>query len=658
MLLLSALPARAQNPNFIDTKPANPWKISGSDTLNKVMDDLLTALTASGQLSGGINRYLGIGSSCGERQLEGSPTTSDGPENVCTPNDASGLPEGNPGCQEISPMSRPLGSAICDDDPNYPLTINNQAEGLGFCADGLVITAHNDSLGGFGDSAAACADFHALPNTANTENTFPDRGVGHLRTSGTLPTTGYVLNGWRDVIRLVYTGCRNTEGACANLNNRIERCNSDVRKEVVANWANLFEGVACPQSGGCPNGLIHAFRRDDSSGTTGVFLELLQVAANVAANLTSRAALINTVPPSIVAIPNNLAFCDGGQVEGLIPTHIGPASAQFPSGEPLYTNGDPIRINCLADDDLCGPDGKLGLVRAIRSSDQVVGNAYPNHQCRRSFEYKQFINTALPVCPDRTTPSAGRCRLPFYQAGAFKTFNCLTSARQADSKAVAGTDGRVYNYLMREQDGTVAFQAARLPWTASWRQDMAKLDNSALAQGKVFPASDFVCIQADATRNIGCLTSVAKCTIGFAGRESAFNNVQPTVHLANEPVKLNGFTPSSANIGANAYPFSRLLYMNAIRGFENIMEDCKNRGGSKAFCEDQHRIALEFFNVGQPSNVIGQICTNAGYIAIPAAVCLGAQGSTGAAACGAPTIQTLTDCTPDTRSYDSLVNND
>lgn len=554
-------------------------------------------------------------------------------------------------------MSRELQSGICDDDPNYPATTNDQAEGLAFCGDGVVVLANNDSLGAFGDSASACAEFHAQATTPNDGNSFPDHGVGTLRKSGTLPNTGYVISDWKDVLRLLYTGCKNTDGSCANTVDRIARCSSPERQELIANWANLFEGVACPQAAGCPAGLRHAYRRDDYSGTTGNFLSFIGVAQVYSYYQEARTSVVGGVPLKIQEPPQNHSFCDGGHAEGLLPTHLGPATAQFPDGEPLYTNADPIRTPCAPEDDLCGPDGKLAVVRAVRTEPYVPGNAYATHQCKRSFEYKQYINTALPVCPDRTKPSAGRCRFPFFEDGSFKTFNCLTSARQASPAAVAGTDGRVYNFVIHENDGTVIFEdgrTRRMPYVAQWRQNQARLDNSPLANGKAFTPSQLVCIESDATRTIGCLTANSRCTLGFAGREAAFNDTQPTVHLANEPVKLNGLTSSNANIAAEAYPLSRLLWLNASRGFENIMIDCKNRGGSKAYCEDQRRIAQEFFNVGQAGNLLTNICLDSGYIPLETAVCKGAQSR---ATCGAPTSQILSDCAIDPSDYDLLVNN-
>lgn len=684
-LALMSAQALAQpfNPNWVDTVrgagQVNPvsgvprnQEISGSDTLNLVMDNLLDAMGLSLSSNPGVRGYQGCGSSCGERVLTGSPVAGDSV--TCTPNDPNGLPETNPGCQEIAPLSRALGSNVCDDDPDYdegpPLTVsgvNTTAESLGFCADGLVIAVNNNSLGAFGEDAAACAAFHAQAQTPNDGNTFLNQRVGNLRFTGTLPS-GAAISDWRTVIRLLYTGCVSGTCATSTAAERVARCSNPDRLALVQNWGLLFQGVACPQSAGCPQGLRHAYRRDDSSGTTNVFLELIGVAANPAVNLTSRQSLISgsitqTITPGVA----NQAFCDGGQVEGMLPTSLGPANSFFPSGEPLYDGGDPIRTPCAPEDDLCAADGRLGVVRAIRSTDTALDEPYPDHQCQRRFAYVQYINSSLPVCPDRTKPSAGRCRFPIFESGTFRTFNCLASRNQVDGKAAAGTDGRAYNFVAHAEDGagTVYFQdgaTRRMPVTAMWRQNMAQLNTGALFNGKQFVASDYVCTESDATRNIGCLVANSRCTIGYAGREATFNTSQPTVHLANEPAKLNGFEPSNANIGAGAYPFSRLLYLVANRGFENIMLDCVDRGGSQKYCEDQVAIANAIYNTSDaPGNLVGPICNNAGYIALSQPVCVGGQATTATPttpACGAPAVQPLEACRPDTRSFASLTNRD
>ena len=57
--------------------------------------------------------------------------------------------------------------------------------------------------------------------------------------------------------------------------NRITRCTSAARQELVGSWANLFDTSGDNCGTNACTSLRHAYRRDDSSGTTGVFLELI-----------------------------------------------------------------------------------------------------------------------------------------------------------------------------------------------------------------------------------------------------------------------------------------------------------------------------------------------------------------------------------------------
>ena len=99
--------------------------------------------------------------------------------------------------------------------------------------------------------------------------------------------------------------------------------------------------------------------------------------------------------------------------------------------------------------------------------------------------------------------------------------------------------------------------------------------------------------------------------------------------------------PSDAAFAGN-YPFQESLYIAAIGGFENLWVDCKARGGSNAYCTDQYRIAQEFYDMGP---IATNACRIAGFVPLPTPVCIGAQESAG---CGAPTVQPLEACLPET----------
>ncbi len=233
-----------------------------------------------------------------------------------------------------------------------------------------------------------------------------------------------------------------------------------------------------------------------------------------------------------------------------------------------------------------------------------------------------------------------------------------------DAKAVVGTDGRAYNAIVHDSDsaGTVIFadgNARRLPLAAMWHQNMAKLDSSPLSNGKAFAPSDYVCTDINANRNIGCLVANSRCTLGLSGREAAFNT-QTDHHIRNEPAKVMNVPPSTAAIAAATYPPSHAMYLNASRGFENIMLVCVDRGGSRAYCEDQVTLANAIYNVSDtPGNAVGDSCQEGGFVAFREAVCIGARGSTttlNTLGCGSPTTQTKTDCRPDTRAFTELSN--
>ncbi len=81
---------------------------------------------------------------------------------------------------------------------------------------------------------------------------------------------------WKWVLALVYGGKDLSPGGVTD-------CNSAARKALVANWSNLFQngcangaGTAC--SAAPVNGALwHAYRRDDTSGTSDVFSSILGI---------------------------------------------------------------------------------------------------------------------------------------------------------------------------------------------------------------------------------------------------------------------------------------------------------------------------------------------------------------------------------------------
>jgi hypothetical protein len=162
------------------------------------------------------------------------------------------------GAQSVAPMSRALNSSICTASATH--TQLAQAEGLVFALDGLSIVA---------EASTAC-------NAAGQGLEINESATGADR--------------WRDTLRLIYTGM----DLAAGNNILLRDCNSAARRSLVSNWSNIFEGdcAHCADSNPSYNGansldrwdvanayvepgLRHAFRRDEESGTTDVFLTLL-----------------------------------------------------------------------------------------------------------------------------------------------------------------------------------------------------------------------------------------------------------------------------------------------------------------------------------------------------------------------------------------------
>lgn len=607
LTLLLANSASAQ------TVPEDPTSLVGSDSLNSLLDALLPGVLE--RAPEGVRIYDGLGSKVGQRQMEGRVLSGD---------PACGF-EGsgdNPGCQEIAPMGSLMSSQICDD-----AEAAGEAESLLVGFDAMVLLT--DSAAHQQMSVGQCsAEVSPSPNAGGS---FVDNGTGHLRTSGSLPVTGYVLgenfaagDEWMDAVRLLYTGCEHDDGACTE-RPRSERCDSEVRRELLGSWNLLFDGEDCG-TGACSQ-LRHALRPDDSSGLASALLERIGIDAS---GMVARQTALNGggFPAQVGDVPESFPYCDGGMEEQYAPSVNG---------------SDPIRVDCETDADLCGADGTSGIVQVVRSVGRL---SYPTQQCGRNrFARVAWSNTTQSVCPDGSVPVAGRCNLPFREVGGVRDFNCINLHNSRP--ATLGTiDGRVYNSVQRDSAGNVHFIGNALPVFASHRQNMVNVDTGfAALNGKSYAVTDAVCQAPDATRAIGCVIAQGSCNIGLAGRGAAASGPNS---LAQEPLFVGTATPSNENVLSGDYPLTRGLYIGAIGGFETINEDCEERGhadipGASDYCFAQYEVAIAAHTMPPPlRGAIGAL----GYVAITADFpgrCVGAQQSAG---CGAPTEQPLEACLP------------
>ncbi|MEN9581580.1 MAG: hypothetical protein RJA70_4589, partial [Pseudomonadota bacterium] len=467
---------------------------------------------------------------------------------------------------------------------------------------------------------------------------------GQLALDNLIPGTAYTLGAgalsskkWQDVIRLVYTGCQQGDGTCTTTVSNAVRCASPVRQALLDNYGTLFEGASC---GAAPcTQLRKAYRRDDGSGTTGVFLELIGVNANSFNASNARRTVGLSAFGQISAISTAHPFCDGFDFEGVLPSQVTGAS-------PIVTGGDPIRRNCAAEDDVCARDAKMGVVRSIISTPSSTPLAYPKVQCTRgAFALAPFFASVNKVCPDGNNTIGGSfCFMPFYNGPTGRDFNCINDSFSKPPGAVGVFDGRVYNAFMRNAaTGAVELQASSLPRMANWRENMVTIKGGAFTPvSGPYAAADVVCQLSDATQNIGCLVGNTNCAWGFAGRETAaLTNAQQSpdglapgatvdLSLKNEAFSLNGLGATNLNIQALTYPFGRELFFNSVDGFENLTSSCLASGRTAAYCDDELKIANAFYN-NTPE--VQAAFNAAGFIPVAASICRGAASST--VLCGA-----------------------
>jgi hypothetical protein len=300
MLVTSVALGLGASSALANPDPNPPTPFASSDTLREVTKDMISACGVGSQLTS-----TGGGSTLAGTRM--NPVGSFAPH----------------GQQQIAPQSRFLNTTECNffngvvPYPGESALGANAGQGLQIGLDGV---------GVFHDSTefsecrvlryAGCMnvqDFNAKGNDANRDGDCNDPGdtpglcyglgaVGVDDGTGALlgaagnaaiPLVGgqYCFTHWADALRIIYTGQHShitdsSAGAACALNPpsasalASKRCNSDVRWTLVSQWANIFDtsgddGAGGCADGNCPNGLSHAFRRDDFSGTTDVFLAVI-----------------------------------------------------------------------------------------------------------------------------------------------------------------------------------------------------------------------------------------------------------------------------------------------------------------------------------------------------------------------------------------------
>jgi ABC-type phosphate transport system substrate-binding protein len=601
----AALAAGSAAAGALDSVPS----MRGSDTLKNITTAILDQCTALGTFTTdnaptkpGIQPivYDGTGSSNGENLLKPAAAT-----------------------QNVSPMSRPLGTGICDSAANRA-----GAEGLVFALDALSVVFDGSLTG-------------------------PSTGIDVTSASGD--------GAWREVLRLIYAGM-----GPSGSNVFTRDCNSAARRALVSNWDDIFEGstgttcsdshpsVAGAGASGYDQsntivepGLRHAFRRDEESGTTDVFLSNLGLPSINFMQTGPSSSVIpagsTTLQTAVYRALANSPFCNirrpdddhppvsrsGSVIPPMynvgVPAAAGTGLGLVPYDPVLGDNPrfmapyhvemqdqDPIRRRCIGRpvpiasapnlplEQVCSVDGNLGLVLPINPPPALTTpERYPSIACDDTLPFAFGPAATRPTgdpvrCPNGDAPQDGQCLLPVRadatQPGGV-AFDCLNNAQNVPAAlfdtdgngsqfpdapttdGVGNADGRAYNLILRAANGSVrtinrpnpaALGTQALPIVGAFY----RLHST--RSGLVPPNHTRVCADDDdATDQIGCLVQLNPCSMGFAGGGAVSNN--PGTVAA--PV--NNIAPTTANVqalvlGGSTYPLARKLYLNSLLGFENI----------------------------------------------------------------------------------------
>jgi ABC-type phosphate transport system substrate-binding protein len=224
---------------------ATPLSLLGSDTLLTVTTQAISACT-SVAANGGLN-YLGTGSGNGENAMVA-------------------------GTQSIAPMSRFMNNNSCAPVSGSAAT----ADGIVIGLDGLAILGSLTSAG-----TATCNGNADLDCTQTAAGAAYGTTITNDANGNPLAAGPYTFANWKDVLAVIYGGQSHSGYSDTG-------CGSALRAAVANTWGDLFQtGSACASSGadGCTV-LQHAFRRDDGSGTSDIFQQLLGLnpAPNAEAN--------------------------------------------------------------------------------------------------------------------------------------------------------------------------------------------------------------------------------------------------------------------------------------------------------------------------------------------------------------------------------------
>lgn len=584
--------------------PTLPMPLASSDTLRAVTLDAIAACAVNRDGAatplGAHLRGTGGGSSLAGTRMN--------PAGVFGPN----------GQQQVAPQSRFLSAAECSQ------VAPNAGQGVQLGLDGVALF-HDDTerspcrtLRYAGrmpirdlNRANDARDLNGDGDTTDPLESKLGYGLGLLglddgvallsdnpATTNCNEAVEYCFTDWRDVLRIVYVGltshvddsgpvasCRSTAPATSPTSAR--RCNSDVRHTLVSQWSNMFDTFRDDGAGGCSDdncteGLTHAWRRDDLSGTTDVFLSLIGAPSVGAAGAPVKTFCNGIENEDLDPIRRD---CTTNSNASLDPASVCSAVAMRYRNLPFDSStGSPTGAAIAAAGPQVTPPpapgvSDLGLVLTISLPDTAVnefvqsppnsgnwvdtghvlldpstGQPY-NAQYDETFCSAAAIGSgrmalaempfsALPTtqrCPSGSLRSANKCPWPTQPGtltnGKAGWFNCKTRRTNRLTGAAApwtNYDARAYNRVPRHPQtgamllpdmtsGTSGIKDPRFTGGGDARIHMS-FPKTALLDGSgnlAHPA----CRQPDATTQIGCLVQADICSVGFAGLEAEDGDV-------------------------------------------------------------------------------------------------------------------------------------
>ena len=521
--------------------PGQPAGYQGSDTLFNVTTQ---AIAAAGLTPTGA--YIGGGSGNGAAAMSNASLAA--------------------ATQQTAPMSRMMKSEakVCNgfNGGNATGSTATNASGVVIGLDAVDLLS-SVTAGG----ATAC------------NGTADGSGAGLAYSGSSGFSSGNAGQNWKWILAEVYGGLDLSNPTAA------ADCNSAARAAVVSNWSNLFQNACangastvCGPTTAVKGALWHAYRRDDTSGTSDVFASILGLSPSTsnssvngfgaspycnALNFDNQTKNANcalgahdqyTGPGGVV---DPASTCTTAGVCGAAGTgnHRQPppgtwgtapnaSSATSNAWDVLPTqfqDNDPIRRTCIgtttnnhnrAGEEVCNIDGALGLVLPMPDTDWIVkgnlGKQYPTNACTTFVVGKAAQVFTCPnrgagtkhsaECPNGDSLFGTGCLTPIDTVS--NTSQCVTTKSTVAAlqvRSLGSPDGRAYNLHMRDgttTDGTVGYLEYPIPALGTTADFTAAY--SRIHQVETLNGGS-ACQLEDMTDQIGCLAQADPCSIGYAG---------------------------------------------------------------------------------------------------------------------------------------------